>query len=243
MTDAAAPVLIYGAVGGVGEATARRLIAQGRTVHLAARRATELGSLTRELGCTGTVCDVLDTGQLQLATAEAGGRLSGLVFAVGSIDIASVARASRDAFRASFELNAVSAAEAVRVAAPALKAGKGSVVLFSTVAASQGFQNHAVIAAAKGAVEGLVLSFAADLAPDVRVNAVAPSLMRTPLGAQLTSNAKIAEAIAAMHPVGRLGEADDAAALTAFLLSPEAGWITGQVIGVDGGRSTVRTKG
>lgn len=243
MIDATAPVLIYGAVGGVGEATARRLAASGRKVHLAARRAGELDALARELGCTATVCDVLDTGGLQLATAEAGERLSGLVFAVGSIDLASVARANRDAFRASFELNAVSAAEAVRVAAPALKAAKGSVVLFSTVAAAQGFQNHAVIAAAKGAVEGLVLSFAADLAPDVRVNAVAPSLMRTPLGAALTSNAKIAEAIAALHPVDRLGEADDAAALTAFLLSPDAGWITGQVIGVDGGRSTIRTKG
>ncbi len=96
---------------------------------------------------------------------------------------------------------------------------------------------------AKGAVEGLTLALAAELAPKVRVNAIAPSLTRTPLAKALTSSEAMATAIAQMHPIPRLGEPDDVAALASFLLSEQAGWITGQVIGVDGGRSTLRPKG
>ena len=96
---------------------------------------------------------------------------------------------------------------------------------------------------AKGAVEGLTLALAAELAPKVRVNAIAPSLTRTRLAKALTSSEAIATAIAQMHPIPRLGEPDDVAALASFLLSEQAGWITGQVIGVDGGRSTLRPKG
>jgi NAD(P)-dependent dehydrogenase (short-subunit alcohol dehydrogenase family) len=111
------------------------------------------------------------------------------------------------------------------------------------VAVAQGFTAHASVAMAKGAVEGLTLALAAELAPKVRVNAIAPSLTRTPLARALTSSEQMAGAIAQMHAIPRLGEPDDIAALGAFLLSPEAGWITGQIIGVDGGRSTLRTKG
>ena len=138
---------------------------------------------------------------------------------------------------------ATPAALAVAAAAESLRAAQGSVVLFSSVAARAGFANHAVISAAKGAVEGLVVALAAELAPSVRVNAVAPSLTRTRMAEGLTSHEPTARAVAAAHPIPRLGEADDAAALAAFLLSPDAGWITGQVLAVDGGRSTVRSKG
>ena len=121
--------------------------------------------------------------------------------------------------------------------------GAASVLLFSTVAATQGFSAHASVSMAKGAVEGLVLALGAELAPRIRVNAIAPSLTRTPLASPLTGNDSMAAAIAQMHALARLGEPEDMAPLAALLLSPSSGWITGQVIGVDGGRSTLRTKG
>jgi len=124
----------------------------------------------------------------------------------------------------------------------ALAAGQGSVVLFSTVAARAGFTNHLAIAAAKAAVEGMTVAMAAELAPSIRVNCIAPSLTRTRIAEPLTKNPAMAEAIAKLHPLPRLGEADDLAAMADMLLSPASGWITGQVIAVDGGRSTLRTK-
>jgi NAD(P)-dependent dehydrogenase (short-subunit alcohol dehydrogenase family) len=135
---------------------------------------------------------------------------------------------------------------AVQAALPALKAStqtSASILLFSTVAVAQGFTAHASISMAKGAVEGLVKSLAAELAPKIRVNAIAPSLTRTPLAKALTSNDAMATTIAGMHALQRLGEVEDVAGLAGLLLSPQAGWITGQIIGVDGGRSSLRTKG
>jgi NAD(P)-dependent dehydrogenase (short-subunit alcohol dehydrogenase family) len=150
-----------------------------------------------------------------------------------------------DALR-DFEINALGAFRAVQAALPALKASAqatASILFFSTVAVGQGFALHASVAMAKGAIEGLTRSLAAELAPKIRVNAIAPSLTKTPLANFITQNEPTAQAIAALHPLRRLGEPDDVAALAALLLSPEAGWITGQVMGVDGGRSSLRTKG
>ncbi len=120
---------------------------------------------------------------------------------------------------------------------------RGSAVLFSSVTVAQGFTAHASIAMAKGAVEGLTLALAAELAPKLRVNVIAPSLTRTPLARDLTGHPQMATAIAQMHATPRLGEAVDSARLAVFLISEDAGWITGQTIGVDGRRSSLRTKG
>lgn len=234
--------LIYGATGGIGEALARKLKAQGHSLHLAARNGERLASLAATLGASFTAGDVLEA-ETHARTAAEAGPITGLAFAVGSITLKPVARVSAEDALADFRLNALAALQAVQAALPALKENGGSVVLFSTIAMAQGFANHASIAMAKGAVEGLALSLAAELAPKIRVNAVAPSLTRTPLAKALTSNAQMAEAIAGLHALQRLGEPEDVASAAAFLLSPDATWITGQVLGVDGGRASLRTKG
>ena len=142
-----------------------------------------------------------------------------------------------------FRVNAMGAAQAIRAALPALKAAEqASVVLFSSVAAGHGFASHASIAMAKGAVEALTRSMAAELAPKVRVNWVAPSLTRTPLSAPLLATEQMSALLAQLHPLQRLGEIDDIVSAAAFLLSDKAGWMTGQVIAVDGGRSTLASR-
>jgi NAD(P)-dependent dehydrogenase (short-subunit alcohol dehydrogenase family) len=240
-------VLVYGGTGGIGGATARALKAKGYTLHLVARDTERLKALAGELGGSFTAGDVLDAGLFAQATADATqrGPLAGLVYAVGTINLKPFGRLTDADFEADFRINALGAARAVQAALPALKAGErpSGVVLFSTVAVAQGFASHASIGMAKGAVEGLALSLAAELAPKIRVNVVAPSLTRTPLAKALTANEGMASGIAAMHALQRLGDAEDIGAAAAFLVSEEASWITGQVLGVDGGRSTLRTKG
>ena len=243
------PVLVFGATGGVGAALARRLRARGTAPFLVSREPGRLEALASELGgAPFHIADVTDAAALRAAVAAAGPVLAGLAFCVGSIPLKPLARTTEADFLDAFRLNTVAAAMAVQAGAPALAAGgrecgAPGVVLFSSIAARAGFPNHAVIAAAKAGVEGLALSLAAELAPAVRVNCVAPSLTRTRIAEPLTKSPQMADAIAKLHPIPRLGEGEDPAALADFLLSDAAGWITGQVIGVDGGRSTVRVKG
>lgn len=239
------PIVIMGATGGIGEALARRLHAQGRDLFLVGRDEARVGALADELGARRAVCDVMEPGAIEsaLVDADAGEGVAGLAYCVGSIDLGPLKTATEEAFVESFRLNAATAALSVKALQGALGKAKGSIVLFSTVAARQGFANHTVIAMAKGAVQGLALSLAAELAPNVRVNVVAPSLTRTKIARPLTESAQLSQAIAGLHAIPRLGEPDDAAAMAAFLLGPDSAWITGQIIGVDGGRSAVRTKG
>ncbi|MHB2168259.1 SDR family NAD(P)-dependent oxidoreductase [Alsobacter sp. R-9] len=243
-----APVVVFGGTGGIGSAVARALRQQGRAVHLVARDRARVDALAAEIGATGTAADVEEAEAVRVAVGEAaaagGGRLSGLCYAVGTINLKPFGRLTDADFERDFRINALGAARVVQAAVPALREnGGGSVLLFSTVAVAQGFTAHASVAMAKGAVEGLTLALAAELAPKVRVNCIAPSLTRTPLAAGLTANEAMAGAIAQMHAVQRLGEPADIAPMAALLLGEEASWITGQVIGIDGGRSRLRTKG
>ena len=240
----AEPVVIVGATGAIGGAIARRLAAAGQALHLVGRDPARLAALAGELGASHASADVLDGAALAAAVQQAGPRIAGLAYCVGSIVMKPLKRATEADFVDAFRLNAVGAALAVAAAGEALHAVPGSaVVLFSTVAARAGFASHSVIAAAKGAVEALAVSLAAELAPNTRVNCIAPSLTRSGIAEPMTRNETMARAIAAQHPLPRLGEPEDAGALAAFLLSADAGWITGQVIACDGGRSTVRTRG
>lgn len=238
-------ILIYGGSGGIGAAAGRNLAARGYALHLVGRDRNKLTAIASELGATFTVGDVKDSGLFSRVSLDAGESLDGLVYAVGTINLRPLHRLTESDFLNDYRVNALGAALAVQAALPALKksADRASVVLFSSVAAQQGFTFHGSMGMAKAAVSGLTMSLAAELAPQVRVNAIAPSLTRTPLAAGMLSNEQMATALTGLHALERLGTPEDIAALCVFLLSPEADWITGQIMNVDGGRSTVRTKG
>lgn len=237
-------ILIFGASGGIGSALARRLVGQGTKVHLSGRDAARLEALGAALSAPTTLADVLVEGDIERVMAAAGEPITGLVYAVGSVTLKPIGRTSDEDILRDFQLNALGAARAVRAVLPALKrAGGGSIVLFSSVAANRGFAFHSSIAMAKGAVEALTRTLAAELAPRIRVNCIAPSLTRTPLTAGLVATEQAEAALARAHALQRIGEADDIAAMAAFLLSDQAGWMTGQVVGIDGGRSTLAGAG
>jgi 3-oxoacyl-[acyl-carrier protein] reductase len=185
-------------------------------------------------------CDFSDPAS---AIPDPPAEIHGAVYCPGTITLKSFRALEEEDFRRDLEVNLLGAVRFLKACQPRL-AGTAdrpaSVVLFSTVAVGQGMPMHASIAAAKGAVEGLVRSLAAEWAPRVRVNAIAPALTDTGLAARLLSTPEKRAALAARYPLERLGTPHDAAALARFLLSDESGWITGQVLAVDGGLSTLR---
>ena len=237
-------VLVIGAAGGIGSALVRRLVASGGKVFLAGRDATRLETLATELGMPwGTVeatdPDAIDT-LTDRAASELGG-LDGLANCAGSILLKPAHLTSTADWQATIATNLTSAFGCVRAAGRLMKGEGGSVVLVSSAAARVGLANHEAIAAAKAGIIGLVLSAAATYAKQkVRFNAVAPGLVRTPLSKGLLSSELAEKASVGMHPLGRLGEPDEVAAAIQWFLDPAQGWITGQVLGIDGGLADLR---
>ncbi|RSK29555.1 SDR family NAD(P)-dependent oxidoreductase [Hymenobacter metallilatus] len=230
-------ILIVGASSGIGLATARLLHTLNAHLFTASRHHSpelaELGTTFVELDVTQPVGTVLD------GLPEV---LHGVVYCPGSIKLRPFERIPAEDFRADLELNVLGAVQVLQACMKRLKKANGaSVVLFSTVAADTGMAFHASIATAKAAVEGLTRALAAEYAASgVRVNCVAPSLTNTPLAAALLNTPEKAEASAKRHPLQRIGEPQDLAYMTSFLLSDHGSFVTGQVLPVDGGMGRLK---
>ncbi len=232
--------LIIGATGSIGSAVSRNIQKNGGKTHLVGRNETELSALAKELGSTFTVADVLNENfSDEIINDLENEEIDGLAFCVGSIDLKPLKLTKKSDYMQCFNLNLISATEVIRSCYEKLKKNKGSIVLFSTVAARKGFMNHSIISSAKSAVEGLTVALAAEFAPNIRVNCIAPSLSKSKMATPMLKNEKMADSIAKMHALKRLGEGEDFSSLVNFLLSKDSSWITGQIIGVDGGRSSV----
>ncbi|WP_415302917.1 SDR family oxidoreductase [Candidatus Pelagibacter sp. Uisw_101] len=228
--------LIFGATGSVGSSLAEQLKNSGNDIHLVARNESDVKAIAEKLGCSYTVADVLEDGFIEKVKSDID-EIKGVAYCVGSIDLKPLRMVTEADMNKCMKLNLYSAIEAIKGFQESLKKNKGSVVLFSTVAAQRGFTNHTIIASAKAAVEGLTVTLAAEFAPHIRVNCIAPSLSNSKIAEPMLKNPAIAEGIAKAHPLKRLGEGKDSAALAKFLITEESSWITGQIIAVDGGRS------
>ncbi len=234
--------LLVGATGGMGSALARRLRRDGAALVLAARREEPLAALGQELDAPHHVLDARDFEATRaLVDSLAEGGLHGIASLTGSILLKPAHATSEAEYRETIGQNLDTAFSIVRAAGRALGRSGGSVLLFSTAAAAIGLPSHEAIAAAKAGVEGLVRSAAATYAAKgLRFNAIAPGLVETPLSARILASDASRQASVAMHALGRIGVADDVTAGASWLLGPESSWVTGQVIGIDGGLARVR---
>lgn len=239
--------VVLGAGGGIATATAKRLVDTGNRVLLAGRN-DNLSLLAVELNQPSEYVDATKPDEVEACFALAEkqfGRIDGVLHGVGSILLKPAHLTSDEEWHATMAANLHSSFYVLRSAAKRMQAtGGGSIVFFSSAAARIGLANHEAIAAAKAGVQGLVLSASATYAnKNIRVNGIAPGLVKTNLASRLTSNEASLKASMAMHPLGRVGEAEDVASCAAWLLDPANTWVTGQIIGVDGGLGSVRSRG
>ena len=233
-------ILIFGATGAVGSSLAKQMQNSKNRCHLIGKNEEEVSRLSDETGFSYSAIDVLEENFIEKIEQElSGSEISGIAYCIGSIDLKPLNLISKKDVLKCFSLNLFPIYEVVKKFQTSLKKNKGSIVLFSTVAVRQGFPNHSIISPVKASLEGLTVSLASELSPNVRVNCIAPSMSNSKMASKILKNPKIAEGIAKQHPLKRLGEGKDSAALAKFLLSDESSWITGQIIGVDGGRSNV----
>ncbi len=240
--------VIIGANGATGTATVRRLTAAGSRVIVAGRTLTDLETLAEETGASASheldARDIRQVEQLIAQISQDFDRLDGVANLVGSVLLKPAHLTTPEEWAETLAVNLTSAFAVVRSAAPLMgRNGGGSIVLASSAAAQTGIANHEAIAAAKAGISGLTRSAAATYgARGVRVNAVAPGLVEAKMTERLVANEAQADASRQMHVLGRLGTGDDVAAAVAWLLDPATSWVTGQIIGIDGGLGQVRTR-
>lgn len=228
--------LIAGAGKGIGLAIASSLSNQHHLTAITRSASPELEKTTASIIYADLVSDTWSE-SVQLPES-----LDGLVYCPGSINLKPFSRLSKNDFLHDFHQNVLGAISLIQRCLPALKrSSNASVILFSTVAVKTGMSFHSSIAVSKAGVEGLVRSLAAEYASsNIRFNAIAPSLVETPLSSSLTNTPERKESAAKRHPLQRIGNAEEVAALASFLLSDNASWITGQVIGIDGGMGSIK---
>jgi 3-oxoacyl-[acyl-carrier protein] reductase len=245
-TDQPRSYLVFGATGGIGESLCRRLASQGARLVIAARNREKLEALANELNALPHMLDATHFQEVEACVELAvtrHGRLDGVANCVGSLLLKPAHMTTESEWLSTVAANLTTAFAVVSAAARAMMNSGGSIALVSSAAARIGLANHEAIAAAKAGVIGLTLSAAATYGPrGVRVNCVAPGLVRTPLTARLTANDASVKFSTAMHAIGRIGEPTDVAAAIEWLLSPEQSWVTGQTLGIDGGLGSVRTR-
>ncbi len=224
-------IVLIGGSYGIGGALAKELADDGNDVSVLSR----------------TAGDAANVKYIEYDAAALGefpsieGPVDGLAYLPGTINLKPFHRLSNDDFLADLNTNLLGAVHTIRELLPNLKeAESASIVLFSTVAVQTGMGFHASVAAAKGAVEGLTRSLAAEFAPKIRVNCIAPSLTDTPLAERLLNTDQKKEASAERHPLKRTGEPGDIAAVAEFLLTGRSTWITGQIIHIDGGMGSLK---
>ena len=233
-------ILIFGATGAVGSSLAKLLNENSISTHLIGKNEEEISKLSEETNGSYSVADVTDPSFIEKIDSDLKNiDIAGIAYCVGSIDLKPINLVTKKDYLKSLELNLFPIVEIIKKYKENLKKNKASIVVFSTVAVKQGFANHSIISPVKASLEGLTVSLAAELAPNIRINCIAPSLSNSKMAGKILGNTKIAEGIAKQLPLKRLGEGKDSASLAKFLLSDESSWITGQIIGVDGGRSNV----
>ena len=226
-------ILIIGGTSGIGAALAAELQSEAQ-LYLASRNAAQAP--------VNAIKIPFDVSKEELPTEQLPEHLDGFIYCPGSIQLRPFKGLKPETFRTDFELNVMGAVQTLQTVLPLLqKAPKASVVFFSTVAVQTGMPFHASIAAAKGAIEGLTRTLAAELAPQIRVNAIAPSLVDTPLAEKFLNNETKLTRAAERHPLQRVGTAAELAALAAFLLDEKSSWMTGQILTVDGGIGSTKT--
>lgn len=237
--------VIVGASGGIGQAVCQQLADSGGSGFLIGRNEEKLIEISQRFPWGYSVADASDWTSLEQAFEKGEQHLGGLEAAInlaGSVLLKPMHLTSMNEWRSTLDTNLTSAAGVIKFAAPRMFGSGGSIVLVSSAAATIGLQNHEAIAAAKGGLEGLVTSASATYASKrIRLNAVAPGLVKTPMTQRIWDNPKNAEHSLAMHPLGRFGEPAEIARAILWLASPENSWVTGQVLAVDGGLSTIKT--